>query len=1156
MTTARRPRLAVALASACALGAFLVVAALWLSGASGAAQAQSCPPGPGGAATTCPAVAFTPTAVSFGNQLVGSAGSPQTITVTNTGSAPLAVSSITVTGTGAPSFAKGADTCTGATLPPGGSCTIAVSFAPTSAGAHAAALTVVDNAPGSPHTVPLTGTGTGTPFADRVAAYNPVVVTDRPEPANRDPALALGPPDGRSVSLGDGGSLAVRFFDNTLTGSGSPQPDLRVHEGGGDAEATFVEVSRDGVTWIAVGRVVGGVSTVDLDAFGLGPAERLFFVRLTDDSEDGDQNGASAAVGADLDAVAALTQAPPTPHALVAPAALAFGSQAVGSASAAQTVTVTNTGSAALTVAGVAVTGANPTDFAKTSDTCSGATIAPAATCSITVAFAPTAVGTRSAAVTIADNAPGSPRSVALTGTAAPAAVAAVTLTPASLGFDSQQVGTVSAVRTVTVTNSGTAPVTMSGATVQGPDAREFPVVSSSCTGPLAPGASCVIGVAFAPAAPTPRSATLVVSDTAAGSPRSVPLSGTGTPPPTTTTTAPTAASTTSTSEPPSTTSTTTEPTSTTTTVPTTTTTTVGGATTTTTVAGAATTTTTTTVPSDQQGRGGTSSSGSGDDPSTTGSGSGSGLGDGGSSGDGFGTTDDEYSGGSGTSEFDDDGAATGTGRTTTGADGFGNGFGTTGIPRADTEVPDATGTPGATTGVDPSDPFATNPGADAEPGEDPEIAAGELPSTEVQEAGPLVVVSPAGATSGPPGVALQVEASGYPPACENVYFFFDGKRIGVTRPTAGTVAKDELSVPGDARQGQHAITSSCRPSGVPVMNTATFEVTEAALHRTGFTTSVPKPYDVDFTPRQLLLSALAALVLLVLVAFAAQLLNRTLDDHDDEVRRWVRWPARDPLVEEGARTSQFGLVVALLALGGPLWFAVQDGGFDASTAVAAIGLSVAIAVVVAAFSLPTFAYLRRNYGERPAVVVVPGAVLLAVVCVVVSRAAGVEPGYFFGLVAGVAFTRRLAEDTTGHLAARSVVVLLVLGMVAWLGLGPVSDAAAQPGAGLGPILAESFLSGVFWVALASLVIALVPLRGLPGRRILHWDRNVWALLCGLALFVFVHVLLLPGSAYVADASNGPAVAFVGLVVAFALASVGLWAYFQYRRQRRPVPVG
>jgi len=92
-----------------------------------------------------------------------------------------------------------------------------------------------------------------------------------------------------------------------------------------------------------------------------------------------------------------------------------FGNVGVLATGAVQSVTITNCGTAALTISNITVTGANAGDFLIVSNTCS--TVATGATCLVTMQFAPTAGGARSANLVITDNAAGSPQLVALVGT-------------------------------------------------------------------------------------------------------------------------------------------------------------------------------------------------------------------------------------------------------------------------------------------------------------------------------------------------------------------------------------------------------------------------------------------------------------------------------------------------------------------------------------------------------------------------------------------------------------------------------------------------------------------------------------------------------------------------------------------------------------------
>jgi hypothetical protein len=104
------------------------------------------------------------------------------------------------------------------------------------------------------------------------------------------------------------------------------------------------------------------------------------------------------------------------PAVSVTPTSVAFADQAVGTSASPQSVTVKNTGSAALSITGTSITGTNAGDFSVASNTC-GTSLAAGAACTVGVGFKPTAAGARSASLTLSDDAAGSPQAVALTGT-------------------------------------------------------------------------------------------------------------------------------------------------------------------------------------------------------------------------------------------------------------------------------------------------------------------------------------------------------------------------------------------------------------------------------------------------------------------------------------------------------------------------------------------------------------------------------------------------------------------------------------------------------------------------------------------------------------------------------------------------------------------
>jgi hypothetical protein len=118
----------------------------------------------GNGSNSAPGVGLAPTSLAFGNQVLNTTSAAKTVTLTNTGTGALTITSIAASGDFAET-SNGATACpiSPATLAAGANCIISVTFTPTALGARAGTVTITDNAGGSPHLVPLTGTGTGAP---------------------------------------------------------------------------------------------------------------------------------------------------------------------------------------------------------------------------------------------------------------------------------------------------------------------------------------------------------------------------------------------------------------------------------------------------------------------------------------------------------------------------------------------------------------------------------------------------------------------------------------------------------------------------------------------------------------------------------------------------------------------------------------------------------------------------------------------------------------------------------------------------------------------------------------------------------------------------------------------------------------------------------
>ncbi len=198
----------------------------------------------------------------------------------------------------------------------------------------------------------------------------------------------------------------------------------------------------------------------------------------------------------------------------VSPTALSFGTVVVEASSKPKTVTLTNGGSGTLDINSITTT----TNFTQT--TKCGATLAPGASCTISVTFTPTQIGSLTGTLSVNDNGTNSPQQVSLSGTGKAQAV----LTPASATFSKTKVGSKSAAKAFKLTNNQNVQLKNISISTTG----DFSVSSTTCGSTLTSNASCTIDVVFSPTQTGTLTGTLQVSDNAVGSPQVSNLKGTG----------------------------------------------------------------------------------------------------------------------------------------------------------------------------------------------------------------------------------------------------------------------------------------------------------------------------------------------------------------------------------------------------------------------------------------------------------------------------------------------------------------------------------------------------------------------------------------------------------------------------------------------------
>jgi hypothetical protein len=353
--------------------------------------------------------------------------------------------------------------------------------------------------------------------------------------------------------------------------------------------------------------------------------------------------------------------------------------------------------------------------------------------------------------------------------------------------------------------------------------------------------------------------------------------------------------------------------------------------------------------------------------------------------------------------------------------------------------------------------------------------------------------------------------------------------------------------------------TSSVLPCGATLQKPAVLSLPgTGAVMPSSFSSALATPSQSFGSVGNTVVNLIITMALVLFITFPAQLFNKTLEENYDDIRDimtrhfgWVRRVRREVAGESTARTRLivFAIVVSLGALLGSL----NDPGFGFNRSSVLTYIGVVASMIVGLLLGTTVAKLyRRARGEeaRGKLHALPAGLLVAGVCVLLSRSTGFKPGYLYGVIFGVAFTKKLTKSGEGLGVVVGTATSMVLAVLAWLLWIPVHDNTVAPDANAGLILIADFLAPLVVGGFVGSVIGLVPLRFMPGGTLMGWNRRVWAAAFGIALFGLVQVLLRPDQSP-AHAGSAPIVTTTLLFVLFAVVSVGFNMYFERRKKRR-----
>ncbi|HSC44886.1 MAG TPA: choice-of-anchor D domain-containing protein [Candidatus Acidoferrum sp.] len=411
------------------------------------------------------ALSVSPATASFGSVITGKS-STQSIQLKNTGTASITVSQASVSGAGFSASGLSFPL----TLAAGQSSSLNVQFAPASAGSVTGSVSVASNAPNSPSSVALSGSGVA-------ATYS----------------MSLAP---ASVSFGNVniGSTATQIVQLTNTGNSS---------------YTISQLAATG-TGISVSGISSGAT--------LAPAQTVPLTVSYAASAGAVSGSISVTSSQGVSASDAVTGTGVQGSLSVTPGSASFGSVVTGSTNT-QTIQLSNTGTATLAISQATVTGSG----FSLNGLSLPMNLAPGQTATFNAQYAPTAAGSVTGAISIVSNAPNSPATVGLSGTGI-ASTNTLSVNPASLSFGSVNDGS-TASQSFNVTNTGNSNVAISGVTVTG---AGYSILSGAGAVTLSPNQSAAVSIQFAPTTAGTLNGSVSVASNASGSPATVLLSGTG----------------------------------------------------------------------------------------------------------------------------------------------------------------------------------------------------------------------------------------------------------------------------------------------------------------------------------------------------------------------------------------------------------------------------------------------------------------------------------------------------------------------------------------------------------------------------------------------------------------------------------------------------
>jgi hypothetical protein len=312
------------------------------------------------------------------------------------------------------------------------------------------------------------------------------------------------------------------------------------------------------------------------------------------------------------------------------------------------------------------------------------------------------------------------------------------------------------------------------------------------------------------------------------------------------------------------------------------------------------------------------------------------------------------------------------------------------------------------------------------------------------------------------------------------------------------------------------------------------------------FGNSLVPANELVLTPETLAIAGGLSLLFLLLVAFPAELLEATIRENYHRAFRWL-----DPVRHHVTRLSNaykklfhspWAASLLLIVAGAVvLGFADPEFGLTGKSLRLVIAMSVSLAVLNLALAAVVLAFGRKRFSVRNTIEPMPAALIVVALSVILSRLTGITPAFLFGLVVGIVWTHRQSIRQEGRLVLLLMSLTIAVGVSSFIAYSVIHESHEE---GFWHELSLEITAALALESIGILLIALLPLQFLDGRRIYRWSKIAWGAVYFVALMAFVIIVTPVAEEH--GLLEDPGWGWIAAFAVFGLVALGIWALFRF----------